>query len=336
MLNANGREKSFQEDTGIGKEAVMAHLVESMLYVGKTPWHGLGTPIPEDKKVSVREAIVAAKLDWQVELRRVYTETPDGSAQTGILDHYAVCRTSDNAFMGLVGQDYVPLQNEEALEWFQPFLDTGSATLETAGSLNGGRQVWALAKIRDGNLDVNSNDPVAHYILLSNAHDGSVAVRVGFTPIRVVCNNTLTLAHYSKASQLLRVRHTSNLQSNLEMVRDTMKVARHEFSATVEQYRKLQRRGIDSGGLERYVKVVFSLPEDKGGKELIPNIIYLFENGRGNREAGRTYWGAYNAVTEYLNYFRGRTQDNTLSSLWFGEGMHINRRALHIALKTAA
>lgn len=314
----------------------MAHLVESMMYVGKTPWHGLGTPIPEDKQISVREAIVAAKLDWQVELRPLYTEKPDGGAKSGILDHYAVCRTSDNAFLGLVGPDYVPLQNEEALKWFQPFLDFDSATLETAGSLNGGRQVWALAKIRDGNMDVGKEDPVAHYILLSNAHDGSIAVRVGFTPIRVVCNNTLTLAHYSKASQLLRVRHTSGLHYNLELIREIMNVAGREFSATVTQYRRLQKRGIDSPGLERYVRIVFSLPEDKGGKELIPNIIYLFENGRGSKEAGRTYWGAYNAVTEYLNYFRGRTQDNTLSSLWFGESTRISRQALTTALKMAA
>ncbi len=314
----------------------MAHLVESMMYVGKTPWHGLGTPIPEDKQISVREAIVAAKLDWQVELRPLYTEKPDGGAKSGILDHYAVCRTSDNAFLGLVGPDYVPLQNEEALKWFQPFLDFDSATLETAGSLNGGRHVWALAKIRDGNMDVGKEDPVAHYILLSNAHDGSIAVRVGFTPIRVVCNNTLTLAHYSKASQLLRVRHTSGLHYNLELVRDIMNVAGREFSATVTQYRRLQKRGIDSSGLERYVRVVFSLPEDKGGKELIPNITYLFEQGRGSKEAGRTYWGAYNAVTEYLNYFRGRTQDNTLSSLWFGESTRISRQALTTALKMAA
>jgi len=132
----------------------MAHLVESMMYVGKTPWHGLGTPIPADKQISVREAIVAAKLDWRVELRSLYTEKPDGGAKSGILDHYAVCRTSDNAFLGLVGPDYVPLQNEEALKWFQPFLDFDSATLETAGSLNGGKQVWALAKIRDGKMDV--------------------------------------------------------------------------------------------------------------------------------------------------------------------------------------
>ena len=312
----------------------MAHLVESMMYVGNTPWHELGTPIPDDKKISVREAIVAAKLDWQVELRHLFTDN-SGGGKSGILDHFAVCRTSDNAFLGIVGPDYVPLQNEEALKWFQPFLNAEEATLETAGSLKGGRQVWALAKIRDGNMDVGKKDSVAHYILLSNSHDGSVAVRVGFTPIRVVCNNTLTMAHDSEASKLLRVRHTSNLHENLELIREIMNVARKEFSATVEQYRHLQKRDIDTNGLEKYVRVIFSLP-DKGGRDLIPNIIYLFENGRGSQEAGKTYWGAYNAVTEYLNYFRGKTQDNTLSSLWFGEATHINRQALSVALDMAA
>ncbi len=312
----------------------MAHLVESMMYVGQTPWHGLGRKIPDGKKLSVREAIVAAKLDWQVELRRLFIEGLE-EVQSGILDQYAVCRTSDNAFLGIVGPGYVPLQNEDALQWFQPFLDAGEATLETAGSLKGGRHVWALAKIRDGNMTVGKRDSVAHYILLSNAHDGSVTVRVGFTPIRVVCNNTLSLAHDSKASKLLRVKHTFNLHDNLKLVREIMNVARGEFNATVGQYRHLQRRSIDAAGLEKYVRVVFDL-SGKSSRELIPNIIYLFENGRGNREAGRTYWGAYNAVTEYLNYFRGRTQDNTLSSLWFGESAQINRQALAVALKMAA
>jgi hypothetical protein len=143
------------------------------------------------------------------------------------------------------------------------------------------------------------------------------------------------MAHDSEASKLLRVRHTSNLHENLELIREIMNVARKEFHATVEQYRHLQKHGINNSELEKYVRVVFSLP-DKGGRDLIPNIIYLFENGRGNKEAGRTYWGAYNAVTEYLNYFRGRTQDNTLSSLWFGEATHINRQALNVALKMTA
>ncbi|PKN68509.1 MAG: hypothetical protein CVU54_14420 [Deltaproteobacteria bacterium HGW-Deltaproteobacteria-12] len=314
----------------------MAHLVESMMYVGKTPWHGLGIPIPEDKKISVREAIVTAGLDWKVELRRLYTENSDGKISSAILDQYAVCRTYDNAFLGIVGSDYVPLQNEEALKWFQPFLDANEATLETAGSLKGGRHVWVLAKIRDSNMDIGRRDPVAHYILLSNAHDGSLAVYVGFTPIRVVCNNTLTLAHASKASQLLRIRHNFKLHANLDMVRDIMNVARHEFSATVEQYRHLQRHGIDMAGLEKYVRLVFSLPDHKSGRNLIHNVVYLFENGRGHQEAGRTYWGAYNAVSEYLNYFRGKTQDNTLSSLWFGDSIIINKQALNVALKMAA
>lgn len=314
----------------------MAHLVESMMYVGKEPWHGLGIPIPEGKKISVREAIVTAGLDWKVELRHLFTENAHRKITSGLLDYYAVCRTTDDACLGIVGPDYVPLQNEDALNWFQPFLDAGEATLETAGSLKGGKHVWALAKILDGNMDVGTKDSVAHYILLSNAHDGSVAVRVGFTPIRVVCNNTLTMAHASKASKLLKVRHTQNLLTNLEMVREIMNVARHEFSATVEQYRHLQRRGIDARGLEKYVRVVFSLPDDKGGRDLIHNVVYLFENGRGHQEAGCTYWGAYNAVSEYLNYFRGKTQDNTLSSLWFGESININKQALSVVLKMAA
>jgi phage/plasmid-like protein (TIGR03299 family) len=268
-------------------------------------------------------------------LRHILTDNQKGDT-SGILNHYAVCRTPDDAFLGLVGPDYVPLQNKEALEWFQPFLNANEATLETAGSLKGGRHVWALAKIRDGNMEVGKQDPVAHYILLSNSHDGSVAVRVGFTPIRVVCNNTLTLAHNSEASKLLRVRHTLNIHYNLELVREIMNVARQEFSATVEQYRRLQKHGIDSKELGKYVRLVFSLPDKEGGKELMRDMVYLFENGRGSREAGRTYWGAYNAVTEYLNYFRGKTQDNTLSSLWFGTATHINRQALNVALKMAA
>jgi len=122
----------------------------------------------------------------------------------------------------------------------------------------------------------------------------------------------------------------------MENIRETMNVARHEFSQTVEQYQKLQKRSIDAAGLESYIRTVFSLPNNAGGKKLIPHIVYLFENGRGHQEAGHNYWGAYNAVTEYLNYFRGKSQDNTLSSLWFGDSAIVNRHALQVALKMAA
>lgn len=310
----------------------MAHLVGSMMYVGKTPWHGLGKEIPEGKKLGIDEALIGAGLDWDVDLRRLYTE--DGYTLLSIHERCAVCRQEDNAVLGIVGPEYTPLQNKEAFAWFQPFLDTADVTLETAGSLKGGRWVWVLAKIQRASLMVGAGDEVAHYVLLSNSHDGSLAVRVGFTPIRVVCNNTLCLAHESEASRLLRVRHTARLLKNLDEIREIIDIAHEEFCATIEQYRALMKKEINQKDLAKYVKLVFELPET-GGRNLIPIIADLLDHGRGSDMAGRTCWGAYNAVTEYLNYFRGKNQDNTLSSLWYGDSSQVNKRGLEAAMKMA-
>jgi len=311
----------------------MAHEVETMMYVGKEPWHGLGVRIPENKRLSIHEAILAAGLDWEVKLRHLYTEDSQGQ-MIGILHYHSTCRTTDSRVLGIVGRDYTPLQNSEAFSWFQPFLDTGMATLETAGSLKHGQKVWVLAKVRGSQGSING-DKVDHYILLSNAHDGSIPVRVGFTPIRVVCNNTLTMAHHSADSRLLRVKHTPHVLENLEAIREIISIARKDFYATMEQYKSLVRKKINRNDLERYVRVVFNLG-DKGGEKLLPKTIYLFDHGRGSEIAGATYWGAYNAVTGYLNYFRGKTQDNTLNSLWYGESAMVSQRALDVALKMAA
>lgn len=319
----------------------MAHEVESMMYVGPTPWHGLGIAIPDGEKLSIEAAIVAAGLDWEVALRHIFTEDGKGDS-LGILNNYVTYRKSDNAALGIVGSDYKPLQNKDAFKWFQPFLESGEATIETAGSLKGGAKIWVLAKIRRDPLVVGKEDVMAHYVLLSNSHDGSLAVRVGFTPIRVVCNNTLCLAHESKASQLLRVKHTSRVLENLEDIRETIDLAQREFAATVEQYKRIVAKEINSADLVKYVRLVFDLKERKRTlaqekqEKIVPSVVQLFEEGRGSRMAGRNYWGAYNAVNEYLNYFRGKTQDNTLNSLWFGDSSRINKKALNIAMKMAA
>lgn len=319
----------------------MAHEVESMMYVGDTPWHGLGVAIPEGKKLSVEEAIVAAGLDWEVELRHIFTKDGMG-IPLGILDYYVTCRKSDNAVLGIVGKDYQALQNRDAFKWFQRFLESGEVTIETAGSLKGGSKIWVLARIRRDPLVVGKEDIMEHYVLLSNSHDGSLSVRVGFTPIRVVCNNTLCLAHESKASKLLRVKHTSRVRENLEDIRETIDLAQQEFAATVDQYRRLASKQINSTDLAKYVRLAFGLKERKRTpaqekqEKIVPGVVRLFEGGRGSRMAGRNCWGAYNAVNEYLNYFRGKTRDNTLNSLWFGDSAQINERALNIAMKMAA
>lgn len=315
----------------------MAHEVESMMYVGDTPWHGLGVAIPEGKKLSIEEAIVAARLDWEVEPRHIFIEDARGIS-LGILNYYVTYRKSDNAVLGIVGKDYKVLQNIDAFKWFQPLLETGEATIETAGSLKGGSKIWVLARIRRDPLVVAKEDIVEHYVLLSNSHDGSLAVRVGFTPIRVVCNNTLCLAHESKASKLLRVKHTSRVRENLEDIRETIDLAQQEFVATVAQYKQLASKQINGTDLVKYVRLVFGLkerertPVQEKQEKIVPSVVWLFEKGRGSRRAGSNYWGAYNAVNEYLNYFRGKTQDNTLNNLWFGDSAQINKKALNIAM----
>jgi Domain of unknown function (DUF932) len=157
-----------------------------------------------------------------------------------------------------------------------------------------------------------------------------------------LCNNTLCLAHESKASHLLRVKHTSRVLENLEDIRQTIDLAQREFAATVAQYKRLASKGINSTDLVKYVRLVFDLkerektPAQEKQEKIVPGVVRLFEAGKGSRMAGRNYWGAYNAVNEYLNYFRGKTQDNTLNSLWFGDSGRLNKKALNIAMRMAA
>src|SRR5262249_8778664 len=151
----------------------------------------------------------------------------------------AVRRTSDARVLGVVGPRYAPLQNRDAFAWIQPFLDAREAALHTAGSLKSGSRIWALARLNRAPLVVAGGATLAKYLLRSYGHAVSLAVRCGFTPIRVVCANTLAMAHGSDASKLIRVRHTESVLESLANVREIMDVANAEFEASAEQYRRL-------------------------------------------------------------------------------------------------
>ena len=135
--------------------------------------------------------------------------------------------------------------------WFQPFLDAKEAALHTAGSLRNGSRIWVLAKLNRDPLVIAQGDEVEKFILLSHGHDGSLAVRVGFTPVRVVCQNTLAMAHGSDASKLIRVKHTKDVHENLANIREVMDLANAEFEATAEQYRLLARKSINQADLRK-------------------------------------------------------------------------------------
>ena len=272
--------------------------------------------------------------------------TTDGAP----VDALATYRKDNNEILGVVGKNYKVLQNQEAFQFFQPFLDANEATLETAGSLMNGRRVWVLAKINrpDSVIVAKSDDRVSKFILLSNSHDGTLAIRVGYTPIRVVCNNTLTAAIGGRSSALLRIKHMGDVVQTLNDVRDVMNLADQTFEATAEKYRILAGKEINRHDLEKYVKIVFATPKQEeeailsgeeltSGARVMGRIVELFENGRGNDLPGvkGTMWAAYNAVTEYLQYERGQNESTRLDSLWFGAGATMNKKALQTAVDIA-
>jgi phage/plasmid-like protein (TIGR03299 family) len=316
----------------------MSHEIESIAFAGATPWHGLGTPLADDDLVNWQAACQKAGLDWQVESVPLIT----ADDRRDRVSHVAVRRTTDNKVLGVVGPRYSVLQNSSAFSWFQPFLDGGEAKLETAGSLRGGSRIWVLAKLQRDPLVIAPGDEVEKYILLSHSHDGSLAVRAGYTPQRVVCSNTLAMAHGSDASRLIRIRHTGDVLGNLMAVREVMDLADQEFVATATQYRRLARAPINQADLRKYVRRALRVDEDADTSTRMNNIVEqvvgLAESGRGNDlpSIRGTYWSAYNGVTEYLGYNRGRTPDNRLNSLWYGDGASLNRHALDVALDMAA
>lgn len=311
----------------------MAHEIESLMYVGATPWHNLGNRFIESPK-TLEEAMVAAGLNWTVSTKELFLA--DGSKAPA----KATVRDSDNSILGVVGMGYKPLQNKNAFDFFNPFIDSGAASIETAGSLMQGKRVWVQAKITSDVDVVKGNDIIERYILLSNSHDGTMAVRAGFTPTRVVCNNTLTMAHHNGESQLIRIKHGQKVEENLEAVGRIMNLANNAFETTLEQYRLLANKSINARDLEKFVKLVFKLDEDKenSGKRLLNNIIPLFETGRGNdmSEIKGTYWAAYNSISEYLQYEKGTDAQARLNNLWFGTSKTTLENALAIAVKMAA
>ncbi len=336
----------------------MSHEIETMFYCNDVPWHGLGTKVAEAP--SIADAIVAAGLDWEVDTKPLFTEGGER------VSHVATYRKSDNRVLGVVGPQWRPLQNRAAFDFFDPFLASGEAMLETAGSLREGKRIWVLAAL---NLEPSvivprADDTVRKYVLLSNAHDGTLAVKVGFTPVRVVCANTLRMAHEDGASSLLRIRHTKKTVDSLAAVRDVMNTANQRFEATADQYRFLASKDIVEVDLKRYVNMVFA-PQRvqeiaaKRGKAMVlaskviegefieegeelksrvfPKVYELFASGRGNQLPGvrGTYWAAYNAITEYLAHERGKDASARLNEAWFGSGAALNLRALKVGSELA-
>lgn len=306
----------------------MAHEFESGFFVAQAAWHGLGTVL---KDAPITEtAIVQAGLDWQVVEEPIIQTDGDAAVLKKKL-----MRDRDRHLLGTVNYDYIPLQNADAFRWFDPLLETGDIQLEAAGSLQGGQRIWILAKVKNTEGKINADDWVHPYLLLHNSHNGSTAVWIQFTPVRVVCMNTLAGASAHRFGDLWQrkaicIPHSITLQDQLAKVQHLVDLTQREFQICVEEYQAMASQEMNQELLETYLGRVMGI-RTAGFDPIKSQLIKNFEQGIGNH--GRTLWDAYNAVTEWLDHQQFGSPEARVLNSWFGSGVKLRSRAHHIALE---
>jgi phage/plasmid-like protein (TIGR03299 family) len=287
---------------------------DSMFSVRQVPWHGLGAVLDRAPE-SVSEALTLAGLDWHVRKEPVFRADPiahldpdgPGAGFTPVDGHYFTVRGDTGAVLGIVGERYRVAQNVEALQFLDSLI--GSALhFETAGSLHGGRRVWALAKLPE-HIEVGG-DATRPYVLIMNSHDASTAVVAATTPIRVVCQNTLTWG-LQRAQRSISIRHTEALQSR-------MHEARRVLNLSIDYYKQFKKFGDQLASeqcTERQLRAALDelypsgvgdgTPRTQRSREQTKEAITeLFLRGRTVGNAPGSKWAAANAICEYLDWYR--------------------------------
>lgn len=312
----------------------------AMMYAGEVPWHGLGTKL--DEPATAQEAIEAAGLDYLAELRDIQTENG-----TPIPTRKAVVRSDSGDVLGVVGNSYVPVQNYRAFGFLDAVVVDGSLRYHTAGALGKGERVWMLAKLPDDIRVKGSDDITEKYLLLSNSHDGSSSLRVHFTPIRVVCANTLAIAARRGRGQGVSIIHKGDLAAKVRQAQEVLGFAKRFYDDVQEQIERLARHYPSPRQLEEYFQQVY--PDSPAGpstraRNIRDEFLRLFEHGIGHDmpEIRHTTWTALNAVTEYVDHYRstrGKSEhdraSHRLESAWFGSGARLKERAWELALQMA-
>jgi len=324
----------------------MAHLIESMMYVNSegVPWHGLGKPLAA--VATAEEAIVASGQDWTVSTRPVYT-TINGQMQE-IKTSRAIVRDTDNRIYCVLSDKYVPLQNTQSFDFLDDLVGKGKAIYHTAGSLDGGKRVWLLAKLPD-NIVVLGKDVTEQYLLVCNSHDGTLAVKVLFTPVRVVCNNTLTAALNGRYNAV-SIRHVGSLQAKFAAAARTLGIAQKYFADLQLVMQGLTTKMVDADLVKLFGEKLFCYPEKPEDLEKTEQweilrasqthrrriLSELVEAGKGTEIPGvkGSMYGVYQASVElYDHYYKDyRSGDQRMKDTFFGTLPALKQESLALAM----
>lgn len=275
----------------------MAANVESMFYVRETPWHGLGTKVLEAP--ASKDALQLAGLSWRVLQEPIYTATEE------LVDGYkANVRDSDRKVLGVVTDRYRVIQNDEAFAFTDELLGAG-VKYETAGSLQGGRKVWLLAHMP--HEYIISGERISPYLLFSNTHDGSGAIKVALTPIRVVCQNTLNLA-LAGAKRSWSMIHTGDIKEKMQEAKNTLLLAEKYMDELGKEFESLRMKKLTDKQVMEYIEILLPIEDgstpqqEKNMKRLREDMKIRYFDAPDLQGVGKNAYRFVNAVSDFATH----------------------------------
>lgn len=332
----------------------MAHLINQMAYVGDTPWHSLGHRLQPKQPLEVWAQ--QAGMDWAIQetpVRYMAGSSIEDRGELQILESFpeqkVLYRSDTGAALSVVSNRYQVVQPRAVLEFYRDLTEIGGYEMETAGVLKGGRKVWALA--RTGKQAVlKGSDTVNGYLLFATSCDGTLATSVTPTTVRVVCNNTLTVA-LDGSSQVIRVPHNTSFDA--DAVKRQLGIAIGQWDDFMYRMKVLSERKVKNSEALQYIERVLYGADHADGATAsnaeanaaprawaARKVLELYEGkGRGAELAAAkgTTWGLLSAMTEYVDHERrARSREYRLDSAWFGQGAVIKQRALDHAISLTA
>jgi phage/plasmid-like protein (TIGR03299 family) len=308
----------------------MAHELETQNGVAsfasfrEPAWHNLGTVFDTEKNTS--EMLVAANLNnWNVRLEDL--EIPSSLVSDKSYQYVVRTNPTDKTqtdVLGIVGERYVPLQNEDLFSFGDNILD-GGGRWETAGSIRGGRVVFgSLALERETVLDPNGvADVVKTYLLINTSHDGSIAIQASITPVRVVCANTLNVAlnrtkKKDGVKQSFKIRHTQTAEGKITVARQALGMANSYMDEFDKMAHAMIAKEISAKDFNDIILAAYPKPDldTKGAVKKWENKVDMINDiytGEYNGMISGNAWGAFNALTERLDWYRSARGGNSES-----------------------
>jgi phage/plasmid-like protein (TIGR03299 family) len=317
----------------------MAHEIEGNKFVGtQVAWHRIGTVV--EKAMTAQEAMVLAGLDTTLHKQTLYVEDY-GDGYLSVPDKKGIVRMEDGKVLGVVGDGYEIIQNRDCFDFMDGIIGEGRAVYETAGSLRGGSRIFLTVKMANA-LKIGP-DKIDKYLCLSTSHDMSLALRVHWTPVRVVCQNTLSVAlkGVKHGQNAVAIRHTKHYRDKVAEARRILGLADEYYAYMEQQFNKMLNTHMSDYSYGRLLEKVFPIPEK--GSARIENIknecVRLFIQGAGHENIKNTHWAGYNAIVEYADHGRstrikeGRNEDEVRmeTTLW-GSGAQLKQKAFDLCL----